>query len=74
MVDLLNWVRSRFDDRRRTTATDERDTRTDTVDGAGHLFECPDCAMTFISDGMESCPACGAPVETVATETDLGYC
>lgn len=35
------------------------------------LFECSECDTTYISEEMESCPSCGAPVESVPNESDL---
>ena len=36
------------------------------------LFECSDCAITFVSESMETCPECGQPVHPIQNERDLG--
>ena len=36
------------------------------------LYECADCETTYISETMDACPSCDAPVERVPSESDLG--
>jgi hypothetical protein len=37
-----------------------------------NLFHCTPCSTTYVSDELESCSQCDAPVERVPTEQDLG--
>lgn len=53
-----------------TPAESSEDTEEDT--GGTELFECEPCGTTYISETLEECPNCGASVESVRSERDLG--
>ena len=36
------------------------------------LFECSECAITYVSESMDSCSQCGKPVTAIQNERDLG--
>lgn len=38
-----------------------------------HLFRCEACRETYISVGMDRCPACEDDVERIPSERDLGF-
>lgn len=37
------------------------------------LFECRGCEDTYVGEDLQTCPACGQPVESIPNERDLGY-
>ena len=37
------------------------------------LYACADCEATFIGDDLADCPSCGADVEEIPTDSDLGF-
>ena len=47
---------------------------TQTADGGATvgLYECPACAQTYVSEGLDACPRCGGDVDSIANERDLG--
>ena len=50
----------------------DRDRSQETEREPTRLFRCDSCNVTYISDEMDTCTRCDAPVETTPTETELG--
>lgn len=68
---VLRNLRSNVPDAGRA-AHEEPLSRTDGGASVG-LYECPGCEVTYVSEGLESCPDCGAGVYSIPNERELGY-
>jgi Zn finger protein HypA/HybF involved in hydrogenase expression len=62
----MNWLRALF-------GHDAESPPTEAVERSeASLFQCSTCETVYISEEMQSCPECGAGVDHVPDERDLG--
>jgi rubrerythrin len=55
----------------RTEDQDDDPARPETQQST-QLYRCSECAKTYVSSALESCPECGSTLEAVPNERDLG--